>query len=302
MFNRLNKIVFGVLLLYATGANAQNVPNNIDNRFNAQSLLLNEADTQNALLTGNSDVLLMRRTKLLTFFAQLGSNDTDNAALSPTDPTYDKIGNGLLGVRVSTTIANKFNVFADLSASGVRYSTNADLDYSALSGAIGVSLKHKGLDFTLSHQPSIVFDRGFDKRQLKQYRTSMTIGYPMVIKGFYIYPSAHIVRATANPSDYNHADYGGEIGIMKKISAKLPLYIGVNYALSRKSYDSYFADFLGTDRNDRNKSADISLRYDINERMSINISYEETKNYSTSDVNEFKVANQGFTLSFNTRF
>ena len=302
MFNKFKLIVFGVLAFTATAANAQNVPNNIDNRFRAQSLFLNDADAQNALLTGNNDILLLRRTKLLTFTAQVGASETNNAALTPIDAEYDKIGNGQLGLRFATTIAKRLNVFADISAIGVRYKKRADLDYSALSGAVGVHLNHKGMDFSLSHQPSIVFDRGFDKRQLKQARTEMRVGYPIMFKGFYLNPSAHYMMAKADPSDYNHAGYGGEVGISKRLLKRHPLYASANYSFARKQYESYFADFLGTDRNDRNKSIDFGLRYDINEKMSLNLNYEKTRNYSTSDVNEYKVENKAIGLSINMRF
>lgn len=302
MFNKFTISIFGLLLLFATNLSAQTIPNNIDNRFRIQNAFSSDSDAQNALLTGKNDILLLRRTKLLTFIAQASASETNNAALTPIDAEYDKIGNGQIGVRFSTNVANRFNVFADLSALGVRYKRRADLDYSALSGAIGIHLNHKGLDFSLSHQPSIVFDRGFDKRQLKQSRSEAQIGYPIIFKGFYVNPTAHYARISADPADYNHASYGAELGITKRILKRQPLYANVNYSFSRRQYESYFADFLGTDRNDRNKSIDFGLRYDLNDKMSLNLKYEMTRNYSTSDVNEYKVENKAIGLSLNMRF
>jgi hypothetical protein len=69
---------------------------NIEERARRQLSTPSERDRQDSLMTGDTDILLLRRTPLFTLTASGDVTYTSNAALSPTDVRADGIGQASL--------------------------------------------------------------------------------------------------------------------------------------------------------------------------------------------------------------
>jgi hypothetical protein len=296
-------IAFIALLLSASNAFAQSTqPSNIDDRFRSQLRNISETERQNALLSGNNDIVLLRKAKLWTLSGAMSATQSDNAGLSPIDAESDTFGNAQVNLHFGTRIAGRVNVFADIGAVGVRYKKFNGLDYSALTGSVGAEATLKGVDLSLVYQPSIVFDRAFVKRQLTQHRTTATIARPFTIKGIRFEPSLSADRVISNPSDFESWGYGGNLTTSFQLSRRIPLSAYANYGFERRQYDHYFVDFLGVDRNDRQRNFSLGINYNFARNGNLSLSYDYVRNRSTSDVNEYEAKTGGIRFELRMQF
>jgi hypothetical protein len=296
MFNKICILIIASLAaLTAQSATAQTLPrqpSNIDQRFRIQAPPVTEADKQNALLTGDTDIVLMQKAKLFTMHGSFNTNYSDNAALSTTDTQSDYSGQMQVGMRVGTRIGGRVDVFADVGVLGVRYSKLARLDYSALTAAIGAQVSLKSFDLSATYQPSVIYDRKFSNRQLTQHRLSLGVSRQYMVGPVAIVPSVSAERVVADPEDYNNWAGGADLTLSVPLSKKRPISFFATAGYEKRSYDSYFPDLLGSDRRDDRMNAGIGVTYNLGQRGSFNFAYNYGKNDSTSDVNGY-VAHSG---------
>lgn len=289
------------LVLTASSAFAQ-TPSNIDDRFRTQLRNISEADRQNALLSGTNDIVLLRKSKLWTLSGGLSATQSDNAGLSQIDTESDTIGNAQINLHFGTRIAGKVNVFADLGVVGVRYRKFDGLDYSAFTGSMGAATSIRNIDLSLVYQPSIIFDREAQKRQLTQHRTTATISRPFTIKGVSFEPSISADKVISNPADFESWGYGGNLTATAQLSRRIPLTAFASFGFERREYAHYFVDFLGVDRRDRQRTFGFGLNYNFARNANVSLSYDYVRNRSTSDVNEYEAKTGGLRIEFRMRF
>jgi hypothetical protein len=306
MFNKFFMLIIAsVVTLTAQSTTAQTLPrqpSNIDQRFAIQAPAMTEADKQNALLTGDTDIVLMQKTKLFTLHGSFSTNYSNNAALSTTDTESDYSGQMQVGVRVGTRIGGRVDVFADVGVLGVRYSKLARLDYNALTAAIGAQVRVKSFDLSATYQPSVIYDRKFSNRQLTQHRLSLGVSRRFLVGPVVIEPSLSAERVVANPQDYNNWVGGADVTLSVPLSKKRPISFYATAGYERRSYDSYFPDLLGSDRRDDRINAGIGVTYNLGQRGSINFAYNYGKNDSTSDVNGYEAHSGTLGISGRLRF
>lgn len=285
-------------------ARAQAAPpaGNLDDRVREQIRPPSEADREDAMLTGDTDLVLLRRTRLFSVTGGLSATGTDNAFLAPTGRKWDALFQANAGIRVGTRIAGKFDLFAAAGVSGVRYAENPSLDYSALTGAVGVAVSLKPIDIALTYQPSLVYSRDFGDRKITQHRLRADVSAPFAWKGFQIAPSVAVERALSKPKDYESWAYSAELGVSRPLSRKLPLLAYASLGYERRDYDNYFFDFLGVARKDDQFRASAGIVWRPNRWADIRASYSFSKNWSTSDVNRYRAHSGTIGISAAFRF
>jgi hypothetical protein len=304
VFANLARTAFATLALFTTTlATAQTAPpSNVDDRFRAQVQPVTEADRQNALLTGDTDIILLRKTKLFTLSGGITGNYSSNAALSPDTPKADASLQAQVGLRIGTRIGGRVDVFADIGVVGVRYAKYVALDYSALNAAVGAQMTVKGFDLAAVYQPSMIFDRSFSKRQLTQHRFRVSLSRRFKLGPLYVDPSLSAERVIAHPGDYSNWAGGGDVSVTLPLSKRRPISLYATGGYERRAYDSYFPDLVGVKRKDDHWNGGIGLSYSLGRWGGVNLGYSYGQNFSTSDVNVYHAHSGALSISARVRF
>jgi len=133
---------------------------------------------EEAILTGKEDIVLLRRAKLFTLSAEANYRHTNNAFLSDNRKESDDIFSPFVSLRAGTRIAQRYDVYAEVSAFGSRYAQNSELDFDAFSGQIGGEMPIAGWLAAASYSATPVYDRGLHNRIV---RWSQKIGQPVKV-------------------------------------------------------------------------------------------------------------------------
>jgi hypothetical protein len=280
-------------LLLAAPVQAQEAPgtvpgNAIEERSRQQVRLPGDEEREEAILSGETDIVLTRRTRLFNLHGNLDAAYTDNAFLSPAERRKDGYAQLQAGIGAGTRIGGKVDVFADASVVGVRYFENRALDYSAIAGLVGARTNLGRVQLAATYQPTVVFDRDFGRRQLTSHRFRVSASLPFRAGRVLIEPVVSGERAVTRPSDYSAWSAGGGVAVSAPLSRKVPVlaFATVNY--ERREFDSYFPGLVGVDRKDDALAASAGVVWRPRAWGEVRASYSYQRNWSTSDVNRYR--------------
>jgi hypothetical protein len=292
------------LLGAAAPLHAQTAPgNNVADRFRQQTAPATEEERTEAILTGDTDLVLLRRTPLFTLSATIGASPTSNAFLSPIGARSDVILQGQAALRVGTRIGGRVDVFAEGGILGVRYARFDALGYNALTGAIGAGTRLAGFDLALLYQPSIITSRDFRTRQLTQHQFSASVSRSFLLGSVVVTPSATGQRVESSPSDYRNWAASADLSLSRPFRiGRMPAAIFATGGFEYRAYDSYFRDLLGVDRSDKLLRASAGLAVQLAPAASLRAAYSFQHNHSTSDVNGYTAHSGALTLTAGIRF
>ncbi|WP_421839026.1 hypothetical protein [Novosphingobium sp.] len=308
------RIILGLLaVLTAFPAFAQTAPppaapptgapqGNIEERARRQLSTPSERDRQDSLMTGDTDILLLRRTPLFTLTASGDVTYTSNAALSPTDVRADGIGQASLGLMMGTRIGGKVDLFASAALVGVRYFDTPALNYNAFSGAVGARASFGRLSVSATYQPSMVWSGDFGRRQLTSHRFRFGAALPFRIQSLTVEPELHGERAITAPGFYSAWSAGGSLTVSRRVGRRAPVFLYAQIGYDRRSFDDYFAAFVGTRRLDDSLSAGAGVVWRPGSWGELRAAYNFGRNWSTSDVNGFTAHSGTLGLTATLRF
>ena len=305
MSTKLFRIALLALAAAAAPLAAQTAPpgGNVADRFRQQTAPLTERERTEAILTGDTDLVLLRRTPLFTLNADFSVSPTSNAFLSPDIRRADVILQAQAGLRIGTRIGGRVDLFAEAGVVGVRYAKYGALGYSAAIGAVGAGTRLAGFDLALVYQPSIIFTRDFGTRQLTQHQFTASVSRPLQLGRLILTPTVAGQRVESSPSDYRNWAASADL------SLSLPFRVGrlgaaafASGGYEYRSYDFYFRDLLGLDRRDRLVRASAGVALQLAPAASLRAAYSFQHNRSTSDVNGYTAHAGGLTLSLGVRF
>ena len=297
------KTKFALAVAAALGAvtslQAQTAPgNNVADRFRQQSAPATEEERIEAILTGDTDLVLLRRTPLFTLSATLAASPTSNAFLAPAGARSDVILQGQAGLRIGTRIGGRVDLFAEAGILGIRYARFEELGYNALTGAVGAGTRLAGFDLALLYQPSIIYARDFKTRQLTQHQFSASVSRSFQVGSFVVTPSATGQRVESSPSDYRNWAASADLSLSRPFRiGRLPAALFATGGFEYRAYDSYFRDLLGVDRSDKLLRASAGLLVQLAPAASLRAAYSFQRNHSSSDVNGYTAHSGALTLS-----
>lgn len=277
-------------------------PGNIDERVRQQLRLPDERDRVEALMTGDADLVLLRRTQLFNAHGGLDVSTTTNAYLAPSAGKSDQFLQAQMGAGAATRIADKVDVFVDISAVAVRYFNEISLDYNAASVALGASIDLDEVRLSATYQPSMVFNREFGDRQLTSHRLRLAASRPVLLGSVTVEPEVHLERAITKPSDYKAWTGGVSLTASEPLSQRIPLLAYVTAGYDRRVFDDYFEAFVGVKRKDDNLSAGTGVIWRPLPLGEVRASYNFGHNGSTSDVNRYTSHTGTLGLSASLRF
>ena len=303
MIQRL--ILASAALLSGHAAIAQSLPADlsIDQRVRTQLPGLSpDEELKEAIMTGEDDIILLRKSKLFTLTGGINWTNSSNAFLSPGTSRDDNYFVADAGLRVATRIADKVNLFAGVGVATVRYLRFTELDYSALNGIVGASLNVGRVDTSLTYQPSMIFNRDFGSRQLTQHRFGLSAGIPFRIKRAVVNLSARGERTLTDPDDYRSWAVGGDVALQIPLTPNGKILAFANAGAERRWYDSYFPGLVGVDRRDTKIDGTAGLRWRIKPWLDASAQVSYQRNKSTSDVNGYRAWQGMVGVSLNSRF
>jgi hypothetical protein len=302
---RLNTAAFCALglVLLPHIAQAQAVPGGaIEDRTRQQVRLPTEEEREEALLTGDTDIVLTRRTRLFTVHGDVETVLTNNAYLVETAPVTDSYAQAQVGLGFGTRIGGTVDVLADASLIRVAYSDETALDYAAFAGLLGARASIGSVQISATWQPVVVFDRDFQDRQLTTHRLGLSVSIPHRLGPALIEPSLHLERTIADPADYDAWSVGTNLALGVPLSQRLPLLGYASAGYERREFDSYFPGLVGLDRKDDSISASLGVVWRPRAWGELRLAYAFQRNWSTSDVNRYQAHSGRLGLSARIRF
>jgi hypothetical protein len=304
MFARAGFAAILAALFAAAPLHAQTAPgSNVADRFRQQTAPATEQERTEAILTGDTDLVLLRRTPLFTLSGVLGASPTSNAFLSTAQERSDIVLQAQAGLRIGTRLGGRVDVFAEAGLLGIRYARFDSLGYNALTGAVGAATRLGGFDLALLYQPSIITSRDFKTRQLTQHQFTFSVSRSFSLGSFLVTPSASGQRVESSPSDYRNWAASAELNLSRPFRiGRMPAAFFASGGFEYRAYDSYFRDLLGGDRSDKLLRASAGLVVQIAPAASLRASYTFQHNHSTSDVNGYTAHNGGLAITAGVKF
>lgn len=303
MFTRIALAAGAALALLPSGAQGQAAPgNNVDERLRQQNRVMSDREREEAILTGDTDIVLLRRTQLFSLHGSFDAAATSNAFLAPAGRVSDGYAQAQVGLGFATRIGGKVDLFADVGMLGVRYFTYRALDYNALTGLVGAQAGFGRLKVAATYQPAIVLTRDFSARQLTTHRLRLTAALPFQFGPVTVEPSVAGERVLANPSDYRAWAGSANLTVSAPLSRKLPIFAYAAGGYEHRSFDDYFSTLVGVKRIDDSVTASAGLVYRPRRWADVRLSYSFAHNRSTSDVNGYVAHSGTLGLSATLRF
>lgn len=276
---------------------------NVADRFRQQAAPTTERERTESILTGDTDLVLLRRTPLFTLSGTLAAAPTSNAFLSPIDAHSDVILQGQAGLRIGTRIGGQVDLFAEAGILGVRYARFEELGYNALTGSVGMSTRQAGFDLALLYQPSLIYSRDFKTRQLTQHQFSASVSRAFAVGSVIVMPSVTGQRVESSPSDYRNWAASADLSLQRPFRlGRLPAVAFASGGFEYRAFDSYFRDLLGVDRSDKLLRASAGVAVQLAPYASLRAAYSFQRNHSSSDVNGYTSHGGAFALSAAIRF
>lgn len=299
------KITAGLsALLLSAPALAQTAPpgGNLDDRVRQQSRPLTEAEQVEAAMTGDTDILLLRRTRLFALAGSMDLTTTSNAALGPQDEHADTFAQVQAGLGAGIRLGGRVDLFANLGITHVRYFNQTALDYSAATGIVGARAAIGGFTLAATYQPAVVFDRDFSSRQLTTHRLRLEASRPLRWRRLTIEPEVHAERAISHPGDYSAWSAGAGLTVSAAPLRNPRVLVYAQAGYDRRSFDDYFTAFVGTRRIDDTLGAGVGVVWRPRNWGEVRASYSFGRNWSTSDVNGYTAHSGTIGLSATLRF
>ena len=303
--NSLRAWLAAAAVLVPVTALAQPAPGDtsLDQRVQAVSRLPDAAaQAQEAILTGRNDIVLMRERQFFTLSASASAFHATNAALG-SDARSDQFVTADVTLRAGTTLGGRVDVYAEIGGATAQYRQFSNLGYVAAQGAIGAHTTLYGLDVDAAYAPSVIFDREAKSRQLTQHRFVVTVGRGWATReGASLRVAASIERISADPSPYTNSGAAISASAAVPLNRERSLNGFVAMTGVYRSYDNYFEDFVGVARRDRLLELSVGLGWTPTERISLDLRWTQSRNWSTSDVNRYRAGVGGLGLRAAARF
>lgn len=306
MFTRVF-LATAALLAVAPCAEAQSTDPTIDARVRAtlDQGRADAASSDEGLITGRGDLILLAPRKLFVLRLSATPQRTSNAELAPAGGHADNLVTLEGGIGVATRVADRVDLHADIGVVAVRYGAIRNLDYDAATADVGAGMGWSTrlglLSAGVEYMPSLIYTRGFGRRQLTQHRLIGGVALVTPVTARVVLNSNVTLDKTwADPSAFDN--WGVALDETVVFQLRHDLQLGVGGGVYNRRYPEYFPGLIGTTRRDRGWRASIAASYSPTPTIVVTLSFSHVDNHSTSDVNPYRVDNGGLALRIARRF
>ena len=223
---------------------------------------ISEVPPDETMLTGRDDLMLLQERKLFTLSASADTVFTNNAYLSNQLRRSDTIFDAQVNGRLATTIAQKYDVYAQAGILTSQYTHHQELGYNGISASLGGEAPVWGkLRAGVQYGYTMAFDKdGFSEQLVTLNDFVAYANYPISLgANNALIPQVALDRTVAAPSDYDAWAVRGSLNLVHRFN---PTVVGVlGGELGYKSYDSYFEYATGKSRDDTTLGLNASVRW-----------------------------------------
>ena len=246
------------------------------------------------------DLILMARHEAFYVEAAVLGEYTTNAFLVD-DARDDVLLLGSLRGGFASVVAERFSVVAELSAIAARYNRFSELSYDRLGGTLSAAVPLRGWQVGVAYEPSVIFDDGFDERQLTQHQFTLFADRQGAFRddlGWFL--GARGSRTFADPDDFDAWRASATAGGYWLLRPDLVLQGGLQ--IQFQHYDDYFEELTNDTRQDLSLTPFLGLRYQLGERADLALSLRYTHNESSLDPLDYDAAAVTPSLALTLRF
>lgn len=295
---RIFYLTFIGVILYSNILWAQTDNNNIEERVETNTpIIIRNEDP----LIIDENLVLLKKPKFWTAYLLSSTQYTDNVFLNDNNEEHDWISSLTGGVNFNLRTQNNFQFNAGLAASKFYYRNNHSLDYDTLQGNIGLSYAQKNWLGSITYSPALVLEQDFNDRILTLHRFTGSISKSYQLWGRILlspFSAAHYVAA--DPHDFSYSQFDTGLRIIYPISSKWTAsLIPQTYY---KTYDDYFENQTGIQRDDTGVRVNAQLTYKIKKNMSFIANIGYSQNNSTLNNNSYEATSFTPTMQLTYRF
>lgn len=298
--NRVIALVAAIMALFvATAALAQSPPpidQQLDRFRRAAASGLGVPSLTSLALTGREDLLVLEEVPFFTAYATTALVYSNNVLLTNDDKRSDwntSFGAGLL---FRTTIAERYDIFAQLGYIASRYRKVGSLNFDGFQGRAGVSIADvfAGARVTVSYSPSFAYEVGLDGSRLRQHSFVLDVSRAFELQpSVYVTPSLSLVWSPSIPDDYTSTSIRGSLLGQWQVTSTVVLFAQVDGTY--RAYSDFFPAQFSEDRRDTTFAAAGGLMWQPTEAVTLNASVSYATSNST--INRFDYQAVGVTPS-----
>lgn len=262
---------------------AQEAQNTIDRRVDESRV----TSPSVANLASDEALIVLRPRKIFTLQAFSSYRFTSNAFLSDEFRDHDHVLEQSVTAFAASRIAERLDVFANTGVFMGRYARNSELDYDGVYGELGATVPVDTAWLQLSYAPTLVFDRGFDKRLLALHEFAAELQQSLLIAGrIGVYPYVTISRTFADPDDFHQT--AARVGA--DFSCALPpnLQLFGNVQGSYVHYDDFFEVSTLEQRRDGSLGMTIGLSWSPRSWATLYATAGIERQWSTVSANAYE--------------
>ncbi len=241
---------------------------------------------EEAILTGKEDIVLLRRAKLFTLRAEGSYRHTDNAFLSDDRKRDDDIFTPSVALRAGTRIAERYDVFVEVSA---------------FTGQIGVDMPAGDWRLAASYSVTPVYQRGLDDHIVTLHDLGVSVRRTFVLdQNTALQPSLALSRVFADPDDFATTTASAGLSLVRRLGDGL--FGSVSLRGQFRRYDDFFEQDNQETREDTLAGARLFVLWQPIEWASLAALVDIARNWSTVDANDYTSLDISPTVSLTLRF
>jgi hypothetical protein len=299
-------LVMVLITLVAPAAQAQSplpVDQQLDRFRRAAASGLGVPSLTSLALTGREDLLVLEEVPFFTAYATTALGYSNNVLNSNDDKQSDWNVSVATGLLFRATIAERYDVFAQLGYIASRYERVDTLSFDGFQGRVGVSVADvlAGARVTLSYSPSFAYEVGLDGSRLRQHGIVLDVSRPIELQPtVFLTPALTVMWAPSDPDDYTSTSVRGSLLGQWQIGPSVVLYAQIDGTY--RSYDDFFPAQFTEDREDTTLAVTGGVLWQPSDLISLNANVSYASSDSTIDRFDYQAVGVTPTVSLQVKF
>lgn len=305
MLNHRFLPVLSVSLLLSGAAFAQTADSTIEDRLgDYRPTGAIDIPLEESFLTGNNDLVLLKRHELFYSNLQAGYTHTNNAFLSNNRKDSDDVFDAAATLGASTRIAQTYDVFAEVMAFTSQYMDNSELSYNGYGARLGASRDFGVYNLGFTYGLTSVYDSDkhiYSDRQVTLHDFALNANRTFRFSAdTALIPQLVLSRSFADPADYDSWQARGALSLVHVFRDDLVGALGTE--VYYRSYDDFFESATLEKREDKGLRFTAAMNWELTDNLTASANVAFTRNDSTLGSSDYNLFNVSPGIRFSARF